>query len=89
MAYRPGPAAIRQQIADGHLQSVPPSREQAERLLDQAEAHLRAPERIRYEDPAGADTFMYDATRKSLVANLENLGLRPTRRVLHEMDPFR
>lgn len=74
-----GSAAIEQMIGDGRLQQVPPSRRQADSLIEQARIHVAAAESITDLDPAGAYQLTYDAARKALVSVLANQGLRPTR----------
>ena len=61
-----------------YLQRVQPSREQADVLLVQASAHLQSAGILADSDPEGAYAILYDAARKSLMAVLENQGLRPT-----------
>jgi uncharacterized protein (UPF0332 family) len=65
------------------LQRVPASRERAERLLSQAQTHLRTAADSCDADPSAAYAVMYDAARKALVAVLENQGIRPTSRGGH------
>ena len=60
------------------LQAVKPSREHADRLLEQARAHLGSAAQLADTDPEGAYALLYDAARKALTAILENQGLRPT-----------
>jgi HEPN domain-containing protein len=81
--WEQGRATIEQMVADGELQRVPPSRRQADRLLDQAHHHLASAAQVRSEDPAGAYALAYDAARKALAAILENQGLRATSRGGH------
>lgn len=70
-------------LADGELQRVPASREQADRLLNQARTHVSSAVRVCEDDPAGAYALTYDAARKALTAILENQGIRPTTRGGH------
>jgi hypothetical protein len=65
-------------LAEGRLERVPPSREQADLLIEQAEAHIKSARAIAATDPAGGYAMAYDAARKALLAVLENQGLRPT-----------
>lgn len=76
--WNPGKGKIEQLLRDGDLQEVEASREQADRLFDQAFQHLRSAESLKESDPEGAYALLYDAARKALVAVLENQGLRPT-----------
>ncbi|MGH3501399.1 MAG: HEPN domain-containing protein [Nocardioidaceae bacterium] len=64
-------------LRDGTLQEVPPNRDQADRLLETAHAHLRSAAAIAEDDPDGAYAMCYDAARKALTAVLANQGLRP------------
>jgi hypothetical protein len=70
-------------LADSELQRVPASREQADRLIDQAGTHLASAAEICDQDPPGGYALLYDAARKALAAVLENQGLRPTTRGGH------
>ena len=83
MRWEQGRATIEQMLADGELQRVPASRQQAERLLAQARHHLHSATKVQAEDPAGGYALAYDAARKALAAVLENQGLRPTSRGGH------
>src|SRR6185503_10375124 len=56
----------------------PPSREQADALMNQARQHLQAAKVIASMDPTGAYQLIYDGARKALNAVLENEGLRAT-----------
>lgn len=73
-----GESEIDALLSENRLQRVPASREQADRLVDQARTHVMAAAAICDLDPAGAYQLTYDAARKALVAILENQGLRPT-----------
>ncbi|MEU0553758.1 hypothetical protein [Dactylosporangium maewongense] len=66
-------------LTKGLLERVPPSREHADAMIDQARRHLAAAGVIATVDPIGAYQLAYDAARKALTAVLENQGLRPTR----------
>lgn len=83
MRWNQGRDTIERLIADGHLQRVPPSRQQADRLLTQARGHLSSADAICGHDPAGGYAMNYDAARKALTSVLENQGLRPTSRGGH------
>jgi hypothetical protein len=83
MKWDQGKAVIERMLADGELQRVPPSREQADRLISQARSHVDSADKVRDEDPAGGYALAYDGARKALTAILENQGLRPTTRGGH------
>lgn len=83
MRWEQGRQAIERMLADGELQRVPASREQADRLLIQAKTHVSSAVRVCGDDPAGGYALAYDAARKALTAILENQGLRPTTRGGH------
>jgi hypothetical protein len=83
MKWDQGRAVIDRMLADSQLQRVPASREQANRLIDQARAHLSSAADICDQDPPGGYAMLYDAARKALTAVLENQGLRPTTRGGH------
>lgn len=51
MKWEQGRAVIERMLADGELQRVPPSREQADRLLSQARTHVDSAAKVRDEDP--------------------------------------
>ncbi len=78
MRWETGRAIIDQMLADRELQKVNPSRDHADRLLDEAERHLLSAEALAETDPEGSYQLLYDGARKSLVAILANEGLRPT-----------
>jgi len=83
MRWDQGRLAIERMLADGELQRVPASRQQADRLLVQARTHVTSAVRVCGDDPAGGYALAYDAARKALTAILENQGLRPTTRGGH------
>ncbi|MDR0346452.1 MAG: HEPN domain-containing protein [Nocardiopsaceae bacterium] len=83
MRWEQGRATIEEMLANGELQRVPASRQQADRLLAQARHHLASAASVRAEDPAGGYSLAYDAARKALAAVLVNQGLRPTNRGGH------
>lgn len=78
MRWQQGRARIEQLLAAGELQRIHPSRPQADRLIEQARAHLASAAAICDDDPPGGYALTYDAARKALTAVLENQGLRPT-----------
>ena len=63
-------------LARGQLTRVAPNSELAERMLDQARAHLASAATIVETDPTGAFVLAYDGARKTLAAILVNQGLR-------------
>jgi len=83
MRWEQGRAVIDAMLSAGELQQVPPSREHADRLLNQAAIDLVTAREVATTNPSGAYTLVYDAARKALVALLENEGLRPTSRAGH------
>jgi len=58
--WEQGRAVIERMLADGELQRVPPSREQADRLLSQARTHVDSAAKVRDEDPPGGYALAYD-----------------------------
>lgn len=83
MRWEKGREAIERMLADGDLQRVPASREQADRLIAQARTHIASAVKVCADDPAGGYALAYDGARKALTAILENQGLRPTTRGGH------
>jgi hypothetical protein len=83
MKWDQGRATIERMLADGELQRVPPSREQADYLLVQARSHAHSAATVCEDDPEGGYALAYDAARKALAAILENQGLRATSRGGH------
>jgi hypothetical protein len=83
MRWEQGRAVIERMLANGELQRVPVSREQADRLLAQARVHVVSALQVCDADPPGGYALAYDAARKALTAILENEGLRPTTRGGH------
>lgn len=83
MRWNQGRPLVERMLAANELQRVPPSRDQADRLLRQARGHLQSAEDICQRDPSGGYALVYDAARKALTAILENQGLRPTTRGGH------
>lgn len=80
MSWKRGRDAIERLITSGELEHVTPSPDVADRLLADAEAHIRLAEHGIEADPAGALQLSYDAARKAAVALLAIQGLRPTTR---------
>jgi hypothetical protein len=83
MRWDQGRVVIGRMLAGNELQRVPASREQADRLISQADKHLASAAEICAQDPAGGYALLYDAARKALAATLENQGLRATTRGGH------
>ncbi len=83
MRWNQGREVVERLIDSHELQRVPPSRDHADRLLEQARRHLDAADAIADMDSAGGYALVYDAARKALTAVLENQGLRPTTRGGH------
>jgi hypothetical protein len=83
MRWEQGREAIDRMLADGELQRVPASREQADRLVAQARVHVASALTVCDADPPGGYALAYDGARKALTAILENQGLRPTSRGGH------
>lgn len=83
MRWEQGREAIDRMVADGELQRVHASREQADRLIAQARIHIDSALKVCDADPPGGFALAYDGARKALTAVLENEGLRPTTRGGH------
>jgi hypothetical protein len=77
MRWNQGRATVDKLIADGELQHVPPSREQADQLLAQARKDLASAGLLRDSNPKRAYESLYDAARIALTAVLENPGPPP------------
>jgi len=60
------------------LESVEPSAPNAERLLSEADRHLRSASLLAPEDAPGAYDMLYSAARKAMSAALAVQGLRAT-----------
>lgn len=80
MRWNQGREVIERMLDVRELQRVPPSREHADRLVEQARRHLVSADAVRDVDPAGGYALLHDAARKALTAVLENQGLRPATR---------
>jgi hypothetical protein len=83
MRWEQGRPTIERRLADGHLERVPASREQADALLDKARGFARSARMLVDAEPAAGYALSYDAARMALTAVLENQGLRPTSRGGH------
>ena len=73
-----GRADVDDLVERGHLEKVAPSAANADRLIGEANRHLRSAELLSEEDPAGAYDLLYAAARKSMAAALAVQGLRAT-----------
>jgi hypothetical protein len=78
MTWSKGRASIEALLADGYLERVTSSKEQADLMLEDARRHLASAPLIAPDDPVGAYVLTYDAARKSLASILEAQGLRAT-----------
>jgi hypothetical protein len=94
--WEQGRATIEQMLRAGQLEQVPPSREQADRLIAQSQDNLQSACDVAARNAPAAYTLLYDAARWALTAVLHNQGLRPTRlgghvaagdAVLAQLDP--
>ncbi|MGL5927441.1 MAG: hypothetical protein ACRCY8_00760 [Dermatophilaceae bacterium] len=65
-------------LADGDLEQVAPSADNAARLLSEAGRHLNSAELVAEGDPAGGYDLLYAAARKAMAAVLAVQGLRAT-----------
>lgn len=83
MRWNQGREQIDRMLAESQLEKVHPSREHADRLLEQARRHLGSAQMTCETDPEGAYGMAYDAGRKALWSILANQGLRPTTRGGH------
>ena len=87
-APTPGPWTVgRERILElidaGELERVAVNREHAQGLLLRARRHLKTAHRLVVDDPEGAYTLLYDASRLAMTAALAVQGLRPTTRGGH------
>lgn len=73
-----GAEQIMAMLADGELEQVAPSPQNAARLLAEADRHLRPAALLAPDDPAGAYDMLYAAARKAMAAALAVQGLRST-----------
>jgi hypothetical protein len=83
VSWERGRADVERLLADGELEQVTPSAEVADRLLQNAEAHIGLASKGLDDDPAGALQLSYDAARKASAALLAVQGLRSTTRGGH------
>lgn len=66
MRWEQGRATIEKMLGDNELQRVPPSREQADFLVDQALRHIASAKAISDVAPPGAYQLAYDAARSTI-----------------------
>lgn len=78
MTWAKGKDRIQQLVADGELQLVEPSPKLADRLTQEADAHLVSARTIKGVDRNGAYQLAYDAARKACSALLAVQGIRAT-----------
>lgn len=83
MTWARGLEEVRRLIEHGEVESVEASAEVAERLLRDADAHVRLAGLGLEHDPAGVLQLSYDAARKASAALLAVQGLRATTRGGH------
>lgn len=76
--WQRGRADIERLLAANDLDRVQASSDLAERLLDEAAAHIDTAHTAIEDDPTGALQIGYDAARKSAIALLAAQGLRGT-----------
>lgn len=76
--WETGRDTITDLLAEGDLEEVTPSAENAARLLAEADRHLRSAEVVADADPAGGYDVLHAAARKSMAAVLAVQGLRAT-----------
>lgn len=73
-----GSAEVEALLAAGDLELVAASADNADRLLAEADRHLRSAQLVGRGDPAGAYDLLYAAARKAMAAALAAQGLRAT-----------
>jgi uncharacterized protein (UPF0332 family) len=83
VTWQRGREDVERLIAAGEIERVTPSPDVAERLLDDADAHIRLATKGTRDDPAGALQLAYDAARKAAAGLLATQGLRATTRGGH------
>ena len=76
--WQTGQEEIDAMLQAGELELVVPSAENADRLMAEAERHLRSAQSLAGEDPAGGYDMLYAAARKAMAAALAVQGLRAT-----------
>lgn len=83
MTWQRGRETIQRLLDERELERVEPSVALAERLLDEADRHVRSARLILDEDPSGSYQMAYDAARKAISSLLAIQGLRATSRGGH------
>ncbi|MDZ7734262.1 MAG: hypothetical protein U5R31_15350 [Acidimicrobiia bacterium] len=83
MTWARGRDEVQRLVDDGELEIVEASTDVADRLLQDADAHVRLASLGIDDDPAGALQLSYDAARKASAALLAVQGLRATTRGGH------
>lgn len=78
-----GQPDIEAMLANGDLEQVVASPQNAARLVNEANRHLRSAELLAEDDPAGAYDLLYAGARKAMAAALAAQGLRATSRGGH------
>lgn len=68
--------SLRVLLAEGRLERVPPDREAADSMLEEARLHLLSVEAIKDLDSTGAYSLLYDAARKAVAAHMLASGYR-------------
>lgn len=81
--WETGQDEIEALLQAGDLEHVAPSNDNGDRLLAEAERHLRSAEALAAIDPPGAYGMLYAAARKAMAAALAVQGLRATSRGGH------
>ena len=83
MPWELGRETIERLLDDGRMERVVSSEDLADRLMDDATAHIESADAIQAVDPTGAYQLAYDAARKACSALLALQGLRATTRGGH------
>ncbi len=83
MSQRLGEVEVLRLLGEREVEQVPPDRDLADLLMDDARRHLASATRLANDDPAGAFQMAYDAARKACSALLTVQGLRATSRGGH------
>jgi len=83
MTWARGRDDVQRLIDSDEIEHVEASSDVADRLLRDADAHVRLASRGLHDDPAGALQLSYDAARKASAALLAVQGLRSTTRGGH------
>lgn len=83
MSWERGRIDIEALLENGELERVQPSTALGERMLTEAESHLRSARLLVESDPIAAFSLAYDAARKASAALLAPQGLRATSRGGH------